>query len=326
MNKKVILGIAISSALIYFSFRGINFRDTLEQITRIDLRYVFLSLFFIVLMQALRSYRWGIILTPLEKINQWTLFSVTCVGFLAIAVIPARLGELARPFLISRKSSIKMSSGLGTVAVERVIDFISILIVTISMIFVFWQKLPVEMITSAAIFFIITLLMIFFVAILVWRREKAIVVIQWFVHKLPEKIAGKIDPVIHHFIDGFAVIKNIKMLLYLFFLSAIVWLVDVAAIYSLLMAFGFDLPVLAAFAIMVILIAGIAIPTAPGFIGNWHVACILGLSLFGVNKPDSASFALVYHFLSMMVVVVLGIIFLPFNKFSLSDMKKQLNQ
>ena len=105
-----------------------------------------------------------------------------------------------------------------------------------------------------------------------------------------------------------------------------VWLVDVAAIYTLLLAFGFDLPVLAAFVVMVILIAGIAIPTAPGFIGNWHYACILGLSLFGIAKPEAFSFALVYHFLSMIVLIVLGIIFLPFNKLSISDMTKQMGQ
>nr|MBP7232787.1 hypothetical protein [Syntrophaceae bacterium] len=59
---------------------------------------------------------------------------------------------------------------------------------------------------------------------------------------------------------------------------------------------------------------------------NWHYACILGLSLFGIAKPEALSFALVYHFLSMMVVVVLGAVFLPFNKFSLSEMTKQMKK
>ncbi len=326
MNKKLLFGVVLGIVLIYFSVRGINFNETISHLKKIHLGYAALSLFFIVLMQTLRSYRWGVILQPLEKISQFTLFAVSCVGFLAIASIPARLGELARPFLISRKSSIKMSSGLGTVAIERVLDFLAILIITILMLFVFWLKLPLEMIISAVLFFIITLIMIFFTLSLVWRREKAVIVIQWFVRKLPGKIADKMDPVIHHFIDGFEVIKNVKMLLYLFFLSAVVWLVDVAAIYALLFAFGFNLPVLAAFVVMVILIAGIAIPTAPGFIGNWHYACILGLSLFGVAKPEAFSFALVYHFMSMAVVIVLGVIFLPFNKFSIADMKKQMNQ
>jgi hypothetical protein len=77
---------------------------------------------------------------------------------------------------------------------------------------------------------------------------------------------------------------------------------------------------------MIILIAGIAIPTAPGFIGNWHYACILGLGLFGIAKPEAFSFALVYHFLSMFVVVVLGVSFLPFNKFSISDLTGQMHK
>jgi uncharacterized membrane protein YbhN (UPF0104 family) len=101
--------------------------------------------------------------------------------------------------------------------------------------------------------------------------------------------------------------------------------VDVLAIYMLLKAFGFNLPVMAPFVVMIILIVGIAIPTAPGYIGNWHAACWLGLSLFDVAKTEALSFAVVYHFLSMVIVVVLGVAFLPFNKFSISDMKKQMN-
>ena len=83
---------------------------------------------------------------------------------------------------------------------------------------------------------------------------------------------------------------------------------------------------MASFVVMIILIVGIAVPTAPGFIGSWHFSCILALGLFGVAKPEAFSFAVVYHFLSMIIVAVLGVIFLPFNKFSISDMKKQMNK
>jgi len=81
---------------------------------------------------------------------------------------------------------------------------------------------------------------------------------------------------------------------------------------------------MASFIVMIILIVGIAVPTAPGFIGSWHFSCILALGLFGVAKPEALSFAVVYHFLSMMIVVILGVVFLPFNKFSVSDMKEQM--
>jgi hypothetical protein len=164
-----------------------------------------------------------------------------------------------------------------------------------------------------------------FIIFLILRRDTALKLINKILGRLPGRFAHKIDELIHHFIDGFQIITNVKMLLYLFFLSALIWLVDVAAIYMLLESFGFGLPVTAAFVLMIILIVGIALPAGPGYIGNWHFACVLALSLFGLAKSEALSFALVYHFLSMVIVVVLGVAFLPFNKFSIPDMKKQVS-
>jgi uncharacterized protein (TIRG00374 family) len=323
MNKKVILGILISIFLVYLSVRGINLQDVFRDLKNIQLSYVIFFIFLVILMQWLRSYRWGVILHPMEKIDQFSLFSVTSVGFLAIAAIPARIGELARPYLISKRSSIKMSSALGTILVERVLDSFTVL--AIAVIVLFLTDLPPWLIKSSIIFFLLALVMFSFIVFLILRRDTALKLINRILSKLPGKFAHTIDEVIHHFIDGFQIITNIKFLLYLFFLSALVWLVDVLAIYMLLKAFDFTLPVMASFVVMIILIVGIAIPTAPGYIGNWHFACVLALSFFGLAKAEALSFAVVYHFLSMVIVVILGVAFLPFNKFSISDMKKQMN-
>jgi hypothetical protein len=126
MNKKIILGILISVVLIYLSVRGINLQDVLNDLKEIQLSYVILFILLMIFMQYLRSYRWGVILQPMEKIDQVSLFSVTSVGFLAIAAIPARIGELARPYLISKRSSIKMSSALGTIVIERILDSLTV--------------------------------------------------------------------------------------------------------------------------------------------------------------------------------------------------------
>jgi uncharacterized protein (TIRG00374 family) len=324
MNKKIIFGILISVILIYLSVRGINLQDVLSDLKKIQLSYVIFFILLVMLMQYLRSYRWGVILTPMEKIDQLSLFSVSAVGFLAIASIPARIGELARPYLISKRSSIKMPSALGTILVERVLDSFTVL--TIAVIVLLLADLPSWMIKSSIIFFLLALAMFCFILFLILRRDTALKLINKILSKLPGKFAHKIDELIHHFIDGFQIVTNIKLLLYLFFLSALVWLVDVLAIYMLLKAFGFTLPAIAAFVIMITLIVGIAIPTAPGYIGSWHFACVLALSFFGLAKAEALSFAVVYHFLSMAIVVILGVAFLPFNKFSISDMKKQMNQ
>ncbi|PKN50984.1 MAG: hypothetical protein CVU55_14050 [Deltaproteobacteria bacterium HGW-Deltaproteobacteria-13] len=323
MNKKVILGILISVILVYLSVRGINLQDVLNDLKQIQLSYVIFFLILVILMQYLRSYRWGVILQPMEKIDQVSLFSVTSVGFLAIAAIPARIGELARPYLISRRSTIKMSSALGTIIIERILDSFTVL--TIAVIVLLLTDLPSWMIQSSIIFFLLALAMFCFILFLILRRDTALQFINIILSKLPGKLANKIDELIHHFIDGLQIVTNIKLLLYLFLLSIVIWLLDVLAIYILLLSFGFTLPVMASFVLMIILIVGIAIPAGPGYIGNWHFACVLALSFFSLAKADALSFAVVYHFLSMAVVVVLGVAFLPFNKFSVSEMKQQMN-
>jgi len=153
MNKKIILGILISVVLIYLSVRGINLQDVLNDLKEIQLSYVILFILLMIFMQYLRSYRWGVILQPMEKIDQVSLFSVTSVGFLAIAAIPARIGELARPYLISKRSSIKMSSALGTIVIERILDSLTVLtIATVVLLIDMPFDLPSWMVKSSIIF------------------------------------------------------------------------------------------------------------------------------------------------------------------------------
>ncbi|MFZ1036090.1 MAG: lysylphosphatidylglycerol synthase transmembrane domain-containing protein [Smithella sp.] len=326
MNKKIILGILISVVLVYLSVRGINLQDVLNDLKKIQLSYVILFILLMIFMQYLRSYRWGVILQPMEKIDQVPLFSITSVGFLAIAAIPARIGELARPYLISKRSSIKMSSALGTIVIERILDSFTVLtIATVVLLIDMPFDLPSWMVKSSIIFSLLALSLFCFILFLILRREAALKFINIILNRLPGKLANKIDVAIHHFIDGLQIVTNIKLFSYLLFLSAVIWLVDVLAIYVLLLAFGFTLPVIASFVLMVILIVGIAIPAAPGFVGNWHYACVFALGLFGLAKADALSFAVVHNFLSMAIVLVLGVGFLPFNRFSIAEMKKQMN-
>lgn len=324
MNKKIIIGILLSLILVYLSIRGVDINNALNNLKKIKPSFIAAFIAAILIMQFLRSYRWGVILSPLQKIDQLSLFSVTSVGFLAVVGIPARLGELARPYLIAQKNNINFSSAFGTIIIERVLDgftVISIIIIALS-----FMDLPIWVMRSSILFFLLMFIFFLFIIILIWRRKNAINIINRILSKLPGKMANKFDKIIHNFIDGFVIITDLKMLFYLIFLSAIIWLIDVMAIHIMLLAFGFTLPFIAPFVLMIILIAGIAVPTAPGFIGNWHIACILGLSIFGVQKPEALSFAVVYHFLSISLIVALGVIFLPFNKFSFSDIKKQFNK
>lgn len=254
----------------------------------------------------------------MANVDQFTLFSITNVGFLAIVAIPARLGELVRPLLISRKKQVPMAAALGTIFVERIMDTFTVLLLaglTLPLI-----PLPPWLVRSVSVMSIITMVAVAFFISLILKRKSLEGLHRFLPSFLKEKFAGKISSLVGHFIDGFAVITDWKRLSLLISLSLLIWIVDVLAIYALFLAFGYSLSFIAAFVLMFILIIGIAIPTAPGFVGNWHYACILSLTLFGLDKSDALTFAIFYHALSIGIVLVLGLAFLPFNRFSLKDL------
>ncbi|MDI6777173.1 MAG: lysylphosphatidylglycerol synthase transmembrane domain-containing protein [Syntrophales bacterium] len=324
MKKKMIVGIPLSALLIYLAVRGIRLEDVADGLTAVRYRYIPPVLILILLIQVLRSLRWGVILSPIEKVDQLSLFSVTSLGFLAIVAIPARLGELARPYLISKKSNIRMTAALGTIFVERVFDSFTILIMAAFVIFSI--PLPSWLTEASIFFFLIIMAILAMMVFMIVKREASFKAIAPLLNRLPDRYAHKLNRLIHHFIDGFKIITHTRALLYVMFLSGIIWLMGVLVIYILFFAFGFHLPPVAAFVLMIILIIGITIPTAPGFIGNWHFFCVLGLGLFSIPRTDAFTFAVIYHFLSIGIVIILGLIFLPFNKFPLSGLNLQLSK
>jgi uncharacterized protein (TIRG00374 family) len=321
MKKKLTAGLLLSTLLIWLSIRGVDFRGVIDGFRTIRCGYVLTALAAMFFMQLLRSIRWGLILRPVGKVDQLSLFSVTSVGFLAIIAIPARLGELARPYLISKKSCIPMSSALGTIFVERALDSLTVLVIAV--LAFFFTPLPSWLVRSSALFLSATLALSAGMILMVVRREAALRVLAPLIGRLPARHAGAVNRLIDNFIEGFRIFVNQTLLLSVALLSIVIWLVDVLAIYLLFLAFGLHLPVAAAFVLMIILIIGIAIPTAPGFLGNWHYFCILSLGLFGIPKTDALTFALVYHALSIGIIILLGLIFLPFNRFSVADLRRQ---
>ena len=323
MLKKLLLGIIIGTFFVYLSFRGIDLKGVTAGLESAKLPFIIPVLCLLVLMQMLRSYRWGIIIKPIMEIDQLSLFSVTSVGFLAMVTIPARIGELARPYLISTKTGISMSSAVGTVLIERVFDGLTVL--TAFFIVVLFTPLPPWLIRSSLFFLFVVLAFLGLMVFLILRKEASLQVLAPILKIFPGKWRLKLMELAGNLIDGFKIIPHRRSMCYLVFLSMLIWVIDAVAIYILFFAFDLDLPLSAAFALMVMIILGIAIPTAPGFIGNWHFFCVLGLGLFGIHKTDALVYAIVLHFLSIGVVVILGLAFLPFNKFSLSDIRRRFS-
>jgi len=206
--KKFALGIAVSAILLYFTLRGIDYPLLKAALQRVDYPYVWATVVLLLMMQYVRSLRWGLLLAPLERIHQTTLFAITSVGFLAIVAIPARLGELARPYLIAQKSAIPMSSALATIVFERVLD--TVVVLAILAFTIILTPLPQWITTTGGI--VIGGSVVLGIAV-IWaglKKETLLRhVIGWMRH-LPQRWRQTAEEMVHHFVNGFQIVKDGK--------------------------------------------------------------------------------------------------------------------
>jgi uncharacterized protein (TIRG00374 family) len=91
-----------------------------------------------------------------------------------------------------------------------------------------------------------------------------------------------------------------------FFCSVASWLGNLAIISLLLYAFGFVLPTGAALVLMIVNTLMLVIPVTPGNLGTYQVACVLGLSIFGVSKTDAVSYGLVLQATTFLPIAAMG--------------------
>jgi uncharacterized protein (TIRG00374 family) len=318
----VILGLLVGLIFVWLAFRGTDIEGIKSSFKAVKYIYLTPVVLLSIVVLVLRSYRWGVILEPLEKIDQGTLFSITAVGFMAISLLPVRMGEFVRPYLVSRKSSIRMGSALATIVVERIFDMLTLMMVLLLILMM--VELPEWIFRSACSILLIVIPLLFILIFMAVKRDASVKGIDRIIRVLPEALSSRLMRLLHSFLDGLQILPDLKKTFYLAFLSILTWSLVAFATYILFSSFESmsGLSPAAAYTVLIITALGVTLPTAPGFVGNYHYSCVLALTLFGIPKNDALTFAILLHFMQVMVTILLGLIYLPFIRVPLPTIFK----
>jgi glycosyltransferase 2 family protein len=323
MNKYVV-GIIFSCVFIYFSVRGLEFDKIVEALQDVKYSYLIMAALLMLLTSVLRSLRWGMILSPIEKIGQKSLFSIFSVGFMAVVLIPMRVGELVRAYLLRTNSHVSFTTALSTIFVERVFDMLTILLILF--VVILQAPVPLWLLKAGYTALVLSILMILFMCFCYFKTGETLRLIRPVLGWLPHRFQGKLEGLIKNFITGFEIIRNPGKILGIAILSTLIWVISGLAIYSLFWFQGLELNLVVAFVVLVVNIVGVSLPTAPGMLGNFQLSCIVALSLFNVNKDVAFVFSMVYYLLGIGIIVFLGLVFLPFIKFSLRNVLRDMRR
>lgn len=325
MKRNLIIGILFSSVFVYFTIKNVNLSELKVSLEEAEYSYLIPIFFLSVFILYLRSYRWGIILNPIERISQKVLFPITAVGLMAVVLLPMRMGELGRPYLVSKRSEIGMSSALGTIVLERVFDGLTLMLFLL--LTTYFADLPRWAYQTGLYIMIFFILILFFLVLLIFKREYTSRGVGFLLKRFPDRIEKALMRMLTSFADGLKVLPETKRVILLVILSILVWLSMGLCIYLLFYSFHFGLPLIAAYVVLVLTALGIMAPTAPGFVGNFHLFCVIALTLFGIPKTEALSFAILLHFIQIGLVGIMGLAFIPLIKipfFEIFGVRKQV--
>lgn len=322
--KKLLLGIVLSVVFVYFSLRGLDYEKVLAGLKNVNYLYLLPAALVSFLVAVLRSLRWGLVLSPVKHVSQRELFPICCIGFMAVVLAPMRMGEFMRPYLLKSRDLVPFSSGLATIFVERVLDSMAVL--GIFLVVVWGMPVPAWLEKSGYFALSAFVLMIVFMCLFYFRTSATVKLLGPLLGLLPDRTRQRVEDLIHNFVDGFRIIANLRRLVATIILSAVIWTLSGVMIYSLFKFHGFELSFLAAYLVLVVNVIGISLPTAPGMLGNFQFACITALSLFGLPKDEAFVFSMVYYFLGVGIIILLGLVSLKFVDVSIKgairDIKK----
>jgi uncharacterized membrane protein YbhN (UPF0104 family) len=262
-----------------------------------------------------QAVRWRLLLLPVERVTFRQAVSAIYVGLFANEVLPFRAGEILRCYLVSRWTKLPFSVAISSALIERIFDGIWLclcLLVSIRLVGVHHHHAP-WLVRSGYFLGTIVLAGAALLALAVFLRQKTRALLSgdgWQRH-------------LRVLIDDLNLIGHSRYLYFAFLQSLPYLLLQVIPIYAAFQAYGFDLSIGVAFALMVILRLGSVVPQAPGNLGLFQLLTKEALErLFNVVPSEAARFSLVLWATVTIPLLAAGFIALMASGSKLFELKR----
>lgn len=341
----LILGIIISVVCTWLFARHIDWITLKYAFKEADYLFVIPTLFLVILIFVVRTLRWKSLLSSIKRISFINLFSATCIGYMANHVLPARVGEIIRPLVIAKKENIKITPSLATIVLERIFDLLGLIVFTVVILMIIPaskgqkqisisntyssavagemdmvshtkeienSKTPILVVLKKwiGIFAGIGAATVALLMALAFYPEKIVRLTARLFSIFPHKIRDKMEELLESFISGLQILGSRRHIIWIFFLTVVIWVLLAATIYVFSFSFNMNLPFTGACLVTICIAFAVALPQAPGYIGVFHIATQKTLEIFGIEMASSQSFAITLWALSIIPITIVGIFFM----------------
>lgn len=316
MNLRTGIVSLLALGLLAWFLRGTNFTDVWFQVRQVRAGLLVASFVAVGLTFVARTIRWRYLLSPIGDARTRTVFRTTVIGFGALAVLPVRVGDVIRPYLLARQEGLPVSSVFATIVMERVLDLVAVLALLAVYVWGFAGESdlpprllnPIKASATIAAATAGTLLVVMWV--LATHPERIGRLAEALARVLPGKLSSRIGRLASTFSSGFAAARSAREFALAVIWSFAVWLAIAAQSWTVTIAFGIPMSFPGTFLLQSMLVIGVAVPT-PGGVGSFHEAYRLGVTtFFGATGNQAVAAAIVTHLISFIPPVLGGILFM----------------
>ena len=317
MKKKIltIAGFVISILLLFLSLKDIRFQEILEALKKADLRFVFIPTLFIFCAVTLSAFKWARISGNNVKVGQTFLSLI--IGLFVNNVLPARIGEVVRGYVLSKKSGISFAYAISTVLVDRFFDLVGLLLLT----FIFFPKQSLPLQVSRSLYILVSLLIVLMAVLVIMSREGFTKKMTVRLNKIDKPFFLKLARRVMEVQENLKRINSPLNLFYFILIAFLQWLSMSSALYFSLLTLGVSINPLYVPFVCALLNMGLTIPSSPGYVGVYQFLLVYLLSIFGIPKHQGFAVSILFHASWYVPYNVLGFIFLMKEHLKIKELK-----
>jgi glycosyltransferase 2 family protein len=290
----------------------------LRDVANVDWRWVLVGMGFDVLSYVMQSIRWKFLLEPFGKVRVTRSVRAVFAGLFANLIFPLRPGELLRSYLLADSEDLGFGYVIGSVGVERLVDLV---IATAALgVVSLMVDLPRNFRRVADILGVVTLVLVSVVVVLIFYLEIKLGK-EFSPNGKDKQSQGKFMGAL----AGLHAMGTAPSFYPALLFSILMPLSQVFGMWAMMKSYGLNLSFLVAVVVLVVINLGVSLPNAPANIGSYQFFCVLGLSVFEIEKTKATGFS-IFAFLALnLPFAILGFAALIRSGLSLKSMRERVS-
>jgi uncharacterized membrane protein YbhN (UPF0104 family) len=321
-NLQILLGLLISGWSIYQLRQAIDGRELLHQLSQANVPLLALCAVSIVASMVVKAIRWRYLFGYGPYPPYAARISSLYIGYLMNTVLPARVGEFVRAFLIGRIPEIGTPTALATIAIEKVLD-LSAVAVMVLLLPIVWpvETWPAWLVPVAYTSVGMVAAGLVTLAVMLLLRHRVTALVAWLERRLPAIGRLGLSALAGSLLEGLAALGQPKLLPGVVIWSSLVWIGAMITVWTGIAGVGIGVGLAAVLLVLIVTNIGMAVPSAPGYVGVFHYLVVLCLEPFGIEATAAAGGALLIHALIFGNFIIGGLYYLWRGGYSLGGLR-----